>query len=118
MGIGAPAEFTEKYVRLILDEIKKHTPGANVVLQAVYPVNKFMNADSVPMVGGRKNSDIVKINVKLKSLAEEFNVKWLDLTDALMDEKGNISSNYCYDGLHLNAHGFAVVAKNVIPLLM
>lgn len=117
LGVGAPPEFTEKHVRLILEEIKKHCPNANVVLQAVYPVNKYVNAESVPMVGGRKNADIAKINVKLKALADEFSAQWLDLTDALKDEKGNIKKDYSYDGLHLNAHGFTVVAKHVIPLL-
>lgn len=117
LGVGAPAEFTECYVRKILEQIKQNCPDANIVLQAVYPVNKYMNADSVPMVGGRKNSNIAKINVKLKALSDEFGTQWLDLTDALKDEKGNISKDYSYDGLHLNANGFTVVAKHIIPLL-
>lgn len=117
LGVGAPADFTEKHVRSILQTIKKHCPDANVVLQAVYPVNKYMNADSVVMVGRRKNADIAKINAKLKAVANEFDVNWLDLTDALKNEQGNIKPDYCYDGLHLNAAGFTVVAKNIIPLL-
>lgn len=117
LGVGAPAEFTENWVREILKCTKATCPETNIILQAVYPVNKHMNADSVPMVGGRTNAAIAKINVKLKALADEFNVQWLDLTDTLKNEKGNIRTDYCYDGLHLNANGFTAVAKNVIPLL-
>lgn len=117
IGLGGNADETVKNVCNILEQIRNNCPETNVILEAVYPVNKNLSAQSRAMVGVRRNDKIGKLNSLLKPLAKEFGCTWLDLTEALSDENGNLNKNYCYDGLHLNAKGFEVVAENIIPLL-
>lgn len=117
IGMGRKIEDIAKEIKGILEQIQNKTPKANVILEAVYPVNKNLSTESRQMVGRRTNSKIQELNVLLKMLADSFGCIWLDLTDVLSDENGNLHKNYCYDGLHLNANGFKVVAEHIIPLL-
>lgn len=117
IGLGGKIEDTAKNVKTILAQIRKISSETNVILQAVYPVNKKMSAESRAMVEIRTNSKIQELNALLKPIAEEFGCIWLDLTDVLSDENGNLNKNYCYDGLHLNANGFKAVSERIIPLL-
>lgn len=117
IGMNRKIEDTAEDVKNILEQIRKQSAETNVILQAVYPVNKKLSAESISMVGLRSNDRIQKLNALLNPLADSYNCIWLDLTGALSDENGNLHKNYCYDGLHLNANGFKVVAENIIPLL-
>ncbi len=117
IGNVVPTDVTIDNIDKILAETKAHCPDANIILEAVYPVNKNMSAAAAAMVGVRKNEAIRNINQKISKLAEKHGCIWLDLTDKLSADNGNLNSKYCYDGLHLNVHGFKVVADSVIPLL-
>lgn len=117
IGAGLPNEFTVSNIRKMLEAAQEKCPGANIVLQAIYPVNNRMSLEAKTMVGRRGNKEIGEINARLKELAEQFGAHWLDLTEALSDENGRLSEKFCYDGLHLNARGFETVAAHIIPLL-
>lgn len=117
LGVGAPASFTVGNVEKILLRSREILPDMNLVLQAVYPINKKLSRASVCMVGKRKNEAIRAVNDGLHGLADRFGVRWLDLTQELSDAQGNLSAGFCYDGLHLNARGFEIVANGILPLL-
>ncbi|MCH5190767.1 MAG: hypothetical protein J1F23_01240 [Oscillospiraceae bacterium] len=117
LGNGAPIEYPLGNIEKLIMEINKTCPNTNIILEAVYPVNKKMNTTALGMVGRRSNETIKELNFELKKIADKYRCIWLDLTDKLADSKGNLNSLYCYDGLHLNAKGFTVVAENIIPLL-
>lgn len=112
-----PAEVTVSNVDKILSAAKGKCPHINIILEAIYPVNKSMSAAARAMVGIRDNKTIGKINSELYKCAEKHGCTFLDLTEQLRDKNGNLRSDYCYDGLHLNAHGFAVAARAIIPRL-
>lgn len=117
IGMGRKNEDTAKDIKNILEQIRSKSAEINVILEAVYPVNKNLSIESRQMVGIRSNDKIQELNTILKSLADDFGCVWLDLTDVLSDENGNLHKAYCYDGLHLNANGFQTVAEHIIPLL-
>lgn len=117
IGMGRKIEDIAKEIKGILEQIRSKSAETNVILEAVYPVNKNLSAESRQMVGRRTNSTIRELNALLKPLADSFDCVWLDLTEALSDEKGNLHKAYCYDGLHLNVNGFRIVAEHIIPLL-
>lgn len=117
LGIGAPVAFTMKNVEKILLRAREVIPEMNLILQAVYPVNKHLGRDSVYMVGRRRNAEIRRLNAELHPLAAQYSAHWLDLTGPLSDAQGNLSGEYCYDGLHLNARGFEVATQGILPLL-
>lgn len=117
LGLGLPQDFTVENIREILRVTTEMLPNTNIVLQAIYPVNRKMSLAAVQMVGKRRNEDILACNAILREVALQYGAYWLDLTEALADKKGNLSKEYCYDGLHLNAQGFKVVAEQIIPCL-
>lgn len=116
IGAGIPNEFTVKNIDTMIGKIKDRLPECNIILEAVYPVNKTI-PESKFMVGKRNNKTIKELNNELVKLTEKHDCAWLDLTDKLSDKKGELDKAYCYDGLHLNVYGFEIVAENLIPLL-
>lgn len=117
LGLGVPIEDVVRNVGEILRITTQTLPNTNVVLQGVYPVNKYMSLAAAQMVGKRKNKNITALNEQLRALAMDSGVFYLDLTDTLADKKGRLAKEFCYDGLHLNVHGFAAAAKEIIPCL-
>lgn len=117
LGLGVPGEKIVTNVREILHITKAQCPNTNIVLQGVYPVNKHMSLTAAKMVGKRKNKNILALNEQLRALATDSGVFYLDLTDKLSDKKGRLAKEFCYDGLHLNVHGFTIAAKEIIPFL-
>lgn len=118
LGQKAEPETIVKNVRGMLDMAAEKSPDTHVILQAVYPVNEHMpQLAARMMVGGRKNSDVLLLNRQLKALAQEKKITFLDLTDVLSDENGDFRREYCYDGLHPNAKGYAVITERLEPLL-
>ena len=117
IGKDIPSEYTLKNIQDILSVTHEICPSTNIILQAIYPVNSRMSLTARQMVGKRSNKKIFALNEELHNIAVENKVHWLDLTKYLSDKNGRLAKEYCYDGLHLNAQGFKVVAKKIIPLL-
>lgn len=111
-GYGLSMQDTVNNVDKILNLIAAKCSGANVILQAVYPVNTQMRK-----YDKKKNAKIPVLNSMLKELADKHCVTFLDLTAQLSDGNGDLKADYTYDGLHPNVFGFEVVAEKVIPLL-
>lgn len=117
IGKDIPPEYTLKNIQDILSVTHEVCPNTNVILQAIYPVNSRMSLTARQMVGKRSNKKILALNEELHNIAVENKAHWLDLTKCLSDKKGRLAKEYSYDGLHLNAQGFKVVAEKIIPLL-
>lgn len=117
IGLGVSTEEIVRNIGEILRITAEACPNTNVVLQSVYPVNKYMSFAAAQMVGKRKNKVIRALNEQLRALAVDSGVFYLDLTEKLSDKKGRLAKEFCYDGLHLNVHGFAAAAKTIIPCL-
>lgn len=117
IGKDIPPEYTLKNIQDILSVTHEICPNTNVILQAIYPVNSRMSLTARQMVGKRSNKKILALNEELHNIAVENKAHWLDLTKYLSDKNGRLAKEYCYDGLHLNAQGFKVVAEKIIPLL-
>lgn len=117
IGMGRKNENIAEEIKGILEQIRSKSAETNVILEAVYPVNKNLSIESRQMVGRRTNGTIRELNAILMPLADDFGCIWLDLTEALSDKDGNLHKDYCYDGLHLNVNGFKTVAEHIIPLL-
>lgn len=113
IGRGLPLEISVRNVEEILKSIREKCPETNIVFQAVYPINKPMRFKNEK----RSNEKIDLMNKEFIKLSEKYNCRWLDLTEKLKDETGNLKSEFTYDGLHINAKAYEIVAENVIPLL-
>lgn len=114
IGRGLPLEMSVHNVECILNEIKKACPDANVIFQAVYPINKPMRFKTEK----RSNEKIDLMNKEFIKLSEKYNCRWLDITDKLKDETGNLKKEFTYDGLHINVKAYKIIAESVIELLV
>ncbi len=113
IGRGLPLSMSVENVSKIVEMAKKNCPDVNFILQAVYPINRGMR----DKFEKRSNEKIKLMNKEFIKLSEKYGCVWLDITDKLKDETGNLKKEYTYDGLHLNVSAYKIVAENVIPLL-
>lgn len=113
IGRGLPLSMSVENVSKIIEITKEKCPDVNFILQAVYPINRGMR----DKFEKRSNEKIELMNKEFIKLSEKYGCVWLDITDKLKDETGNLKKEYTYDGLHLNVNAYRIVAKNVIPLL-
>lgn len=113
IGRGLPLSMSVENVSRIIEMAKQKCPDVNFILQAVYPINRGMR----DKFEKRSNEKIELMNKEFIKLSEKYGCVWLDITDKLKDETGNLKKEYTYDGLHLNVNAYKIVAENVIPLL-
>lgn len=113
IGRGLPLSMSVENVSKIIKMAKEKCPDMNFILQAVYPINRGMR----DKFEKRSNEKIELMNKEFIKLSEKYGCVWLDITDKLKDETGNLKKEYTYDGLHLNVNAYRIVAENVIPLL-
>lgn len=112
LGVGADSDFIAENIEKIIEQARKRCKNINIIIEAVYPVNTKISKQ-----GRRKNKDIAVLNAKIKDLSLKHHVHYLDLTAVLSDESGMLHSKYTYDGLHVNAMAFEIIAKEIIALL-
>ncbi len=113
IGRGLPLSMTLTNVEKIITDTKKACPDINFIIEAVYPINENMR----DKFEKRSNKKISEMNKEFIKLCEKHGCVWLDFTDKLKDKDGNLKSEFTYDGLHINAQAYEIVAENVIPLL-
>ena len=113
IGRELPLSMSVENVSKIIENTKKVCPDINFILQAVYPINRGMR----DKFEKRSNEKIDIMNKEFIKLSEKYDCVWLDITDKLKDETGNLKKEYTYDGLHLNINAYKIVAENIIPLL-
>lgn len=114
LGVGAPIDFTINNIKEIIEITLSKCPYSKLIVESVYPVCKSIDRY---MVGRRRNEDIGKLNKQLEMLCGQYEITWLDMTEALATKSGLLKEDFTYDGLHLNAKGFAVVTERLLPCL-
>ena len=113
IGRGLPLSLSVENMENIIKMTKDSCPDVNFIIEAVYPVNEKMR----DRFEKRSNKKINEMNKEFVKLCEKYDCMWLDFTDELMDNSGNLKQEYTIDGLHINAHAYEIIAKHVIPLL-
>lgn len=88
--------FIEKYGEVI-DAIQKCQPNAKIIVQPIFPVTAERSAtDSI-----FNNKKITQYNSLIKKMAEEKHVIYLDVSPALTNSSGSLSTEGSVDGIHL-----------------
>ena len=60
-------------------------------------------------------SNLLELNILLKKLADERQIRFLDLTKNMADSSGNLNPNFTADGLHLNGDGYLKIKEIIAP---
>ena len=89
--------FIERYGRVI-DAIKRLQPDATIYVQSLFPVTqKRSDSDAI-----LKNETINTYNTLIKQMAEEKNIVYLDVRQAVQTSDGILPDEASTDGVHLN----------------
>ncbi len=92
-----------------IDEMKKLCPDAKITVSSIPPITKA-HEEKKP----ERLSTVVEYNAKLKKLAEDKSVAFVDIYSLLRDESGYLSSNYAeQDGLHLKKRAYPVILSAI-----
>ncbi len=113
IGRELPLSMSVENVEEIIKKTKDACPQINFIFEAVYPINRPMR----DRYENRSNDKIREMNAEFKKLAEKYNCIWLDFTERFMDKDGELKEEFTYDGLHVNAKAYEIIAENIIPLL-
>lgn len=101
---GQPVDRIYKNIRKIIDGLKVH--GIRPIIQST-----LFLAGPDP-----KNEKVEALNRKIKTLAEERNILYLDLNRVLAPKKQLLAS-FTNDGLHLNDAGYQVWKEEMVKRL-
>ncbi|QEL17275.1 GDSL-type esterase/lipase family protein [Limnoglobus roseus] len=113
-------------VKAILDEFHKQKPKAKVLLLGVFPRSakpgKELNEKGVTMVAKDELQPKTKlVNDLLAKFDDGKAVKYLDIGDKFLDDKGGLAKKTMPDFLHLSEPAYAIwadaIAKPVEELL-
>ena len=103
-------DTTVNNIKTIIDDIKENRKFSEIYVESIYPIN---NSDDPKikhfMVGKRTNEDIMSLNKRIKSLAKEEKVKYINVYDKLLSDDGSLNLDYTTDGLHINDTGYEVI---------
>ena len=106
-------EIIDNYGKII-DSIKENRSYAEIYIESLYPINRDIDDfDDDIIKSDIDNDDIKKLNSRLKKLAEEKKVKYIDLFSAL-ENKGKLDEIYTDNGSLLNDDGYKQVYKYII----
>lgn len=95
-----------EYYSKLIDRIKKEYPDATIYLQSVTPITKQAEADYKSRKKVFTNAKINEFNKMILKLAEDNDVYYLSVRDALVDKDGYLSSSFAGpDGVHFKKNG-------------
>jgi len=116
LGDEKPVEYVAGNIRKIISEIRQNCPQTKIYLESVYPVSLSKDKKIKKIiVGKRNNTDISRLNDELRNIADEMGITYIDVYSHLVDENGNIKTEYTVEGLHLTIQGYEVVAEVLRP---
>ncbi|MDE7438369.1 MAG: hypothetical protein K2M93_07780 [Muribaculaceae bacterium] len=106
-------QLAERYEKLV-KEIAARSPQTKLYLQSVMPIN---NSFKVYKSLTGKEKTVVEFNARIKRIAEENGLTYIDLWPALADSAGNMKKNLTNDGLHLTGEGYRAWTELLRPYL-
>ena len=98
MGRGTLEGFIEEYKKVVY-RMKELQPNAIIIMEAIMKVGgKKSETDAI-----FNNMNITLRNEAIARLADNEKIFYFDMNPAVVDEEGNLSAEYSFDGVHLKA---------------
>lgn len=110
-GVGHCTEekFKEYYIRLI-KSIQESSPDTKIILQSILPVSKAAERND-PSISNKR---IDEANKYIISIAEQLDLRYLNVASALKDKNGRLDSKYdSGNGITLNTEGYKVMIRYI-----
>ncbi|MEX6686500.1 GDSL-type esterase/lipase family protein [Danxiaibacter flavus] len=98
-----PVSYIIDNYKKMIAEIKQRSSSTAIYVQSVFPINDSLIGRQYYSA---TNEQISELNNALQKMSAEQNVPYLNIHDALMDDKRQMAASYTYDGLHLSGKGY------------
>ena len=108
-------EMLRKY-RTLLEKIRAALPECSIIIMSYYPVNRT-DRFVTTWFRARTNQEIDAVNAELKLMAEDMGLGYINVTDCLRDENGDLIAEYAIDGMHMYPAGYERVFDVLRPLI-
>lgn len=100
-----PEKVADNFAELVR-RCRARVPGMQVTVVAVFPVNSrddfgMPAAEHEALYRQRSNEVVTRLNAVLRPRVEALGCTFLDLNALLVDEEGQLRSEYTIEGLHL-----------------
>ncbi len=102
-----------RYSRLV-DDIMRRSPETKLYLQSLMPIN---NDYGVYKALKGKEKTVTEFNRRIKQIADERGLTYIDLWPWLADKNGKLNRRYTNDGLHLTGPGYRAWTGGLKPYL-
>ena len=101
-----PSDYIVNDISEIIEKIRVNSPKTRLYLQSILPINESFG--QYTRLSG-KSAEVSEINSKLKALARNWNITYIDLFP-LFTEPGTytLRANLTGDGLHLTHEGYEI----------
>ncbi len=103
LGTGTTESFTEEYAAVV-DKLRELQPDAVIFVQGIMRVTEAKN-ESDPVFN---NANINEKNDAISRLADNKDIFYIDVNEAVCDENGNLHSEYTTDDVHLKAKYYGI----------
>lgn len=97
-------EMLAKY-RALLEKIKAALPECSIIVMSYYPVNRTDKFNTT-WFRARTNQEIDAVNAELKLMAEDMKLGYINVTDCLRDDNGDLIAEVSVDGMHMLPDGY------------
>lgn len=99
-------------IEIIIKKIKENSKDTIIYVESLYPVSDEKDKKNIKkIVPKTDNNEIKETNKKLNELCKKYNIKYINVYDKLLNDKGSLKKDYTTDGLHLNDLGYFKVTK-------
>ena len=98
-----PVSYVVDNYKKMIGQIKQRSSSTAISVQSVFPINDSLIGRQYYSA---TNEQIVELNKALKKMSADEHVSFLNIHDALTDDKHQMMAAYTYDGLHLSGKGY------------
>lgn len=111
---NVPANIILRNIKMIVHQIQQESPETKIFIQTLLPVNNTFTRYPNHY---NKDEGIALVNCGLKKISKEKEVILIDLHPNFLDSHKRLDKKYTEEGLHLNAEGYNLWAKILLPYL-
>ena len=110
IGKDVPMMEALNNLESVIQTISRDYPLSQIKLVSILPVNESENFKQTVYI--RKNDTIKAWNQAYQELASAYmQVEYVSVFDKLLDQEGQLKSDYTTDGLHLSVPGYQTLSK-------
>jgi len=104
-------------LKLIFQQCAEKLPDTEFFLMAYYPVNAKSSSEMAAIFNIRNNPNIALINEQIQKIASSFHYNYIDCNQGLTDNKGNLKSEFTFDGIHMYPQAYQIIFSNLLQYL-